>query len=84
MQYIDIIKANAAITQRSGVTVNINRRLDWVDLKAGESGEIFLQGDDAVSFINRCDELSTQFEELDFGTIEQYVAYDYLTILGEM
>lgn len=83
MKLVDIVTSQAKFVYNSGVTVSITRNMPWVDIKAGESGELFLQGDDAETFIDKLDKLSEQLPDVDFETLELACAYEFVHMLVE-
>lgn len=85
MNLESIILQNAAFCNRSNICVEINAGMSWVTIKAGQAGDgIFLQGDDAVEFIDEVDSLSDYFPDLNIGDIEMHVAHKYLDLFEGM
>lgn len=83
MELKDIVESQAKFVRNSGVTVEVTRNMPWVDIKDNEGGEVFLQGDDAETFVTNLDELSDKLPDVDFETIELACAYDYIHLLTE-
>lgn len=81
----EIVQSRVQFTRNSKVTVKINRSLSWVDIvEDGHDEGVFMQGDEADTFINELDKLSEQLPDVDSETLELSMAYDYLHILAEM
>lgn len=81
----EIIESRAQFTRNSKVSVEINRSMGWVDIvEEGHDTGVFMQGDEADTFIDELDKLSEQLPDVDFETLELSMAYDYLHILAEM
>lgn len=83
MELKDIIESQAKFVRNSGVTVEVTRNMPWIDIKDKDGNEVFMQGDDAVNFVNALDELSDKLPNVDFETIELACAYDYIHLLTE-
>lgn len=84
MKLQEILESQARFCYRSGITVKINHSMGWVDIRAGQVGELFLQGDDAEKFIDKVADLSRQCPDVTIADIELACAYDYAHILAEM
>jgi hypothetical protein len=81
MKLQDILQQQADYTRNSDVTVNIDKRMPWVDIRADEESSIFLDGDSAEEFLAQCEDYSEQVPDMDMETIELAVAYKYLDVL---
>lgn len=84
MKLKEILESQARFCDHSGITVEINHSMGWVDIRAGQVGELFLQGDDADQFIDKVADLSRQCPDVAVANIELACAYDYAHILAEM
>lgn len=74
----EIIRADAAYMKN--VTVEVNRRLPTVGIKddSGRQQSVFMQGDDADSFIFAFDALTEQAPDVNFEDIELHLAKPYV------
>lgn len=64
---------------KNSISVDINRSQGWVeitDLKDADNC-FFLQGEDGYSFVDRLDELSDLYPDVNFDDLEYLAAYDY-------
>ena len=81
MKLEDILKQQADYTRNSDVTVEVVRNMPWVTIHADEESELFLEGDQAEEFINKCDAYTLECPEMEGDEIELAVAYGYLDVL---
>lgn len=81
MELKDIIEQSAA--RMAGVTVDYSQTMDTVCIKddSGRQDDIFMQGDDAVQFLNEMNELYEEVQTLDKDTIALHLANPYVECL---
>lgn len=78
-----VLESQARYCAKSGITVSVDRRHDWVTITDESGADIFLQGDDGAQFIAQADALENQYNEEPHHNILLVVAYPYADLLAE-
>lgn len=78
----DILQSQARYCAKSGITVSVDRRHDWVTITDESGADIFLHGDDGAQFIAQVDALESQYDEEPHHSILLVAAYPYADLIG--
>jgi len=88
MTLIEIYEQQAKYVRDSGYIVAVNSPFSWVSIKPSnpnnppdDKDEIFLQGDEADTFINGVEEMWEAVQHMDREAVELAYAYPYLECL---
>ena len=82
MDLIKIIEQGARTTRASGFTVDVDSAYSWITIKNEDTHEgVFLQGDEAESFIIDADNLYNKTGTLTYDVICEYLAEKYMEIV---
>lgn len=81
MNLKDILKQQADIVERSNVSININRSMEWITLNDNSGAYFNLEGYEAYLFILELDQLVHVCQDIDLDTLEKAMAYKYLDCL---
>lgn len=82
MDLVSILSRQADYTRGSGFTVDIDKLFFWVIIKNSETNEeVFLQGNQAVEFIDEVAEVWREVEVLAEDIVELAVAKQYIDAL---
>lgn len=65
----------------SQVEVEVNSPFSWVDIKAGGSEGVFLQGHEADEFIDTAKKVWEELQDVTEDDCWKYLAYDFLETL---
>jgi len=72
-----ILKQQYDYVVNSGITVDITNHMSWVAIECIGYEGIFMQGDEADDFINKCTNIGKRFRSLTSTEAELIAAYDY-------
>lgn len=81
MTLSQVILANAAYVERSGVTIECDTAYSTVSIKSAD-GEAFLQGQEADEFNNEVERLYNEAGDVSMDDVRAHKAYDYLDVLA--
>ena len=82
MNLTKIIEQGARTTRASGFTVDVDSAYSWVTIKNEDTHEgVFLQGDEAESFIADADNIYNKIGTLTYDIVCEYLAEPYLEIV---
>lgn len=83
MTLLEIYKQQAKHVKDSGYMVEVSSAFSWVDISPinqalEHEATVFMQGDDAVAFIESLEKMEKEVPGLDRGELELACAYPYM------